>query len=114
MRNPVPLEVPEPYATVDRLIEAGDTAGATEALRAIEGDAQIIDMLRAKLALVDGSVPALAVMNRLVQLMRQNAELPGIQELDREASRLAYETGKSSLAHSHPPPPMRPKREDPK
>jgi len=34
--------------------------------------------------------------------------LPGVQELYREASRLSYQSGASSLAHSHPPPPPGP------
>lgn len=105
----VALNLPEPYARIDRLIEGGDTAAAERALSEQGQDADFVEMLRAKLALAQGTQPALSVMNRLVQLMRKNDKLPGIQELYREASRLAYESRQSSLAYSHPPPPMVPK-----
>jgi len=100
------LNLPEPYARIDRLIEGGDTAAAERALSEHGENADLVEMLRAKLALAQGTQPALAVMNRLVNLMKKNDKLPGIQDLYREASRLAYESRQSSLAYSHPPPPI--------
>ena len=42
----------------------------------------------------------------LVQLMRKHPDFPGAKELYQEASNLSYQTRQSSMAHSHPPPPV--------
>jgi hypothetical protein len=102
------LALPEPFAGIDQLIEAGDTVGAERALAGVAGE-PLAELLRAKIALVTGSQPPGMVMQRLVQLMRQSKDLPGVQELYREASAQSYESHESSLSHSHPPPPIAPK-----
>jgi len=47
-------------------------------------------------------------MTRLVALMRDEPGLPGAQALYRDATALSYQSRASSLAHSHPPPPLEP------
>ncbi len=47
-------------------------------------------------------------VQKLVALMRENADLPGAKELYQEASQRAYEVRRSSMAYSHPPPPADP------
>jgi hypothetical protein len=105
------LNLPAPYAGIDTLIENGDFAQAREALSTASEDALLSELLEVKIGLLDGSLQAQIAMNRLLALMRKNGKLPGVQELYRLASSRSYEQGSSSLSHSHPPPPMKPKAE---
>lgn len=90
---------------IDQLIEAGDFAAARSALDALPvSDALIV--LRIKLDLFEGSLPAGAAMQKLIALMRKNADAPGAKELYQEASNMAYQSRTSSVSHSHPPPPV--------
>jgi hypothetical protein len=100
------LDLPEPYSEIDQLIEAGDTTLAEQKLAQASGDAQVAEVVRVKLGLVTGALAPGMAMQRLVQLMRTNAKVPGAQALYQEASRLSYVSRESSLAHSHPPPPV--------
>jgi hypothetical protein len=104
------LGLPEPYGEVDRLVEAGDFGGAARALAKLQGDAEIKKLLSMKVALATGAQTADAVMQRLIRLMKDNEGLPGAKELYSEVSRLSYESRQSSVAYSHPPPPMSPKK----
>src|SRR5262245_61764233 len=99
-------ELPENYSVIDSLLEAGDLAGAREMLEAAAGSDDTYAVLRCKLALYDGSLPAGAVMQKLIQLMRRDASWPGAKALYDEASNLAYQSRQSSTAYSHPPPPV--------
>jgi hypothetical protein len=107
------LNLPEPFAKVDEIAEQGDLGGARAALAALSrtgsGPAPLSDLLDVKLGLLEGTLAPQLAMNRLLALMRQDAKLPGAHELYKEASQIAYEGHSSSLAHSHPPPPMKPK-----
>jgi hypothetical protein len=103
------LNLPGPYAGIDALIENGDFAQAREALSTAPEDGLLSELLEVKIGLLDGSLQAQIAMNRLLARMRKDAKLPGLQELYRQASNRSYEQGSSSLSHSHPPPPMKPK-----
>jgi hypothetical protein len=104
----VGLSVPEAYRTIDRLIETGDFSGARERLEALgEQETPGYTLLELKLGLRDGSLLPASVENRVVQLLRLNPDTPGARELYQEASALAFRHGQSSLAHSHPPPPIK-------
>ena len=95
------------YEHIDRLLAEGMFNEATAALEGA-GDADRFQILRVKLALKNGSMPAGAAMQKLIQLMREKPDLPGAKELYQEASKLAYSEHESSAALSHPPPPVRP------
>jgi hypothetical protein len=111
------LNLPEPFAGVDALVEQRDFAAARAALTPL-ADARVnpplVELLEAKIGLLDGTVAPQLVMNRLLALMRQDAKLAGAHELYKEASETSYEERSSSMAHSHPPPPMKPKAGPPK
>jgi hypothetical protein len=100
------LNLPDPYASIDALVESGDFALAREALRTEEGNLAFVELLEVKIALLDGSLQPQLVMNRLLALMRKDAKIPGLQELYRAAADMSYDRGSSSLSHSHPPPPI--------
>ena len=106
------LGLPEPFAEVDRLIEDGDIGGAARALGSAKGDPQLKELVAAKLALVTGAQSPDSVMQKLINLMKQRSDLPGAKELYQEVSRLSYQSKQSSVAYSHPPPPMVPKKGD--
>jgi hypothetical protein len=97
---------------IERLLDAGDLEGARSALVATSPEDESFTVARIRLGLYDGSLPAGAVMQALIQLMRRNSDWPGAKALYHEASRLSYRTRESSVAHSHPPPPpSSPRRE---
>ena len=52
-------------------------------------------------------VPAHAAVQELIKIMRRQEDFPGARELYQEASDSAYAARQSSVAHSHPPPPVR-------
>ena len=67
---------------------------------------EAFSVVRVKLELYDGSLPPLAAIQQLVQLMRKHPDFPGAKELYQEASSLSFQERQSSPAHSHPPPPV--------
>jgi hypothetical protein len=103
------LNLPEPFAKVDDLVELGDMTGARAALANARGNAALVELLEVKMALYEGTLAPQLAMNRLLTLMRQDAKLPGAHALYQEASQRSYEEHESSLSHSHPPPPSAPK-----
>jgi len=103
------LNLPEPFAKVDDLVEQGDMTGARLALGAIEGNTPLSELLEVKMGLYEGTVAPQLAMNRLLTMMRQDPKLPGAHALYQEASQRSYAERESSLSHSHPPPPSVPK-----
>jgi hypothetical protein len=101
-------DLPEELVPIDQLIEAGDYAGARKMLDQA-GTGNSVDVMRIKLALFDGTLAPPLAMQRLIQIMRLDPHVGGGKELYQEASSRAYETGISSVSHSHPPPPVSPK-----
>jgi hypothetical protein len=93
-------------ASIHRLLDAGDLDGARHALADAPRSDEAYAVVRVKLELYDGTLPPLAAIQQLVQLMRKRPDLPGAKELYQEASNLSFRTRQSSLAHSHPPPPV--------
>lgn len=104
-------DLPEELASIDALLEAGELEAARTALDEA-GDDPAAEVLRIKLLLYEGGVPPGLVMQKLIAVMRMHPDVPGGKELYQEASARAYRDRLSSMAHSHPPPPVRPK--DPK
>ena len=95
-------------ASIHRLLDAGDLEAARGALAQVPRSDEAYAVVRVKLELYDGSLPPLAAIQQLVQLMRKQPDFPGAKELYQEASNLSYQTRQSSPAHSHPPPPVGP------
>jgi hypothetical protein len=93
-------------ASIDRLLDAGELEGARAALARVPRSEEAFSVVRVKLDLYDGTLPPLAAIQQLVQLMRKRPDFPGAKELYQEASNLSFQTRQSSLAHSHPPPPV--------
>lgn len=101
--------LPEQYETIDQLLDNGRLDQAKNALDALPASDNRYEALRIKVGLLDGSVPPMRALQQLTALMRQNPDHPGAKALYQMASSLAYQTGQSSMAHSHPPPPTKPK-----
>lgn len=97
------------YETIDQLLAESAFDEARARLEGAPKD-RSFQLLRIKLGLAAGSMPAGVAMQRLIQLMREDPNLPGAKALYQEASRQAYSGRESSVAHSHPPPPVAPKR----
>ncbi len=93
-------------ASIDRLLDAGDLEGARAQLSEVPRSDETYAVVRVKLELYAGSLPPLAAIQQLLQLMRKHPDFPGAKELYQEASNLSYQTRQSSPAHSHPPPPV--------
>src|SRR5262245_4942312 len=96
-------------AAIDALLDSGNLEGARAALVQAPNNDDRFAVVRIKLALYDGSIPSGAAMQKLIALMRRDPDWPGAKELYQEASSMAYQSRESSVSHSHPPPPMRPK-----
>jgi hypothetical protein len=96
----------EAVSAITRMLEAGDLEGARAALSRIEANDEAFAVVRIKLGLYDGTLEPGPAMQQLIQLMRRRADFPGAKELYQEASALAYGSRQSSVAHSHPPPPV--------
>jgi len=103
------LNLPEPFGSIDALVERGNYTDARAALARTTDNPGLSELLDVKISLLEETLKPQLAMNRLLALMRKDAKLPGLQELYRAASELSYEVGASSLSHSHPPPPMKPK-----
>ena len=95
---------------IDGMLEAHDLERAREALLRVPATDESYSVARIKLALLDGSMPSGAAMQALIQLMRRNPDWPGAKTLYQQASTDAFQTRQSSVSHSHPPPPVEPKR----
>jgi hypothetical protein len=104
-------DLPADLAAIDQLLDAGDLDAARAALDAIADSSDAVLVVRIKLGLFDSSLPPEVAMQRLIAVMRRNPDAPGAKELYREASNVAYQSRKSSVSHSHPPPPVTPKDE---
>lgn len=97
------------YEKIDQLLIDQAFDQARQALQTAPRD-QTFQVLRIKLGLFDGSMPPGIAMQKLIQMMRETPDLRGAKTLYQEASKLAYTGRESSVAHSHPPPPVAPKR----
>ena len=95
------------YEHIDQLLTKEAFDEAKVALDAAP-DTEPAKILRIKLGLLSDSMPPGVAMQKLIQLMREKPDLPGAKELYQQASKLAYSGRESSVAHSHPPPPVRP------
>ncbi len=91
-------------ASIDHLLDSGDLDTARDKLAQVPRSDESYSVVRVKLELYAGSLPPLAAIQQLVQLMRRHPDFPGAKELYQEASKLSYQTRQSSPAHSHPPP----------
>lgn len=94
-------------ARVDALLDAGDLDGARALLAGVADADRRFAVVRIRLGMRDGTLAPEAAMQQLIQLMRKDENFPGAKALYQEASRAAYESRRSSVAHSHPPPPTR-------
>lgn len=92
---------------MDELLDARDLERARAALDAVEASDRRFDVLRIRLAFYEGSLPPQAAVQELIKVMRRDESFPGARELYQEASDAAYAAGQSSVAQSHPPPPVR-------
>ena len=101
-----PLMTAQDPASILRLLDAGDLEAARAELSQVPRSNEEYTVARVKLELYDGTLPPLAAIQQLLQLMRKNPDSPGAKELYQEASNLSYQTRQSSMAHSHPPPPV--------
>jgi len=97
------------YDTIDQLLSTDALDEARSALESAPRD-QMFQVLRIRLELLAGSMPPGLAMQKLIQMMRETPDLPGAKTVYQEASKLAYSGRESSVAHSHPPPPVAPKR----
>jgi hypothetical protein len=93
-------------ASIHVLLDAGDLEAARSELSQVPRTEEAYTVVRVKLELYDGTLPPLAAIQQLLQLMRKTPDFPGAKELYQEASNLSYRTRQSSPAHSHPPPPV--------
>jgi uncharacterized protein (DUF885 family) len=103
------VEMPSDFESIQRLLDSGDIESAREILSGTEPDDEAYTVLRLKIALMDGSLTPSVALQKLIQLMRRQANWPGAKALYQEASKLAYTERQSSASHSHVPPPVRPK-----
>jgi len=101
---PTPPQTPEP---IDELLDAGQLEPARELLQQVPTSDEKFAVVRVRLGLLDGSLPAGAAQQALIKLMRRDPDWPGAKELYQVASSQAYRSRESSASHSHPPPPVR-------
>ncbi len=92
---------------VDDLLLRGQLDPARELLSAVPLSDERFAVVRVKLGLMDGTLPAGAAQQSLIKLMRRDPDWPGAKELYQAASTEAYRGRESSASHSHPPPPVR-------
>jgi hypothetical protein len=104
MNNPLP----EPYASIDSLLEGGDFVAAKSKLESVRqgasADNDLIELLEIKAAVVGKQIEPGMGLTRIVAVMRRVPNLPFARALFQTISQMAYTGGKSSLSHSHPPP----------
>jgi hypothetical protein len=97
-----------------------DQAGSSQESMPTSGPAHLIgademtrfEFLQLMLGFRTHRVPAAVALTRLVRLLQQRKDLPGGREFYAELSKAAYAERASSLAHSHPPPPVEPKDDE--
>lgn len=101
----------DPTATkpeaVDDLLLRGELDQARELLAEVPVSDERFAVVRVKLGLMDGTLPAGAAQQALIKLMRRDPDWPGAKQLYQAASNEAYRGRESSASHSHPPPPVR-------
>ena len=103
------VETPADFESIQRLLDNGDLESARDVLEGTEENDEAYTVLRLRLSILEGSVTPNVALQKLIQLMRQQPNLPGARSLYQEASKLAYAERQSSASHSHIPPPARPK-----
>jgi hypothetical protein len=103
------VEMPADFESIQRLLDTGDIDSARDILAGTEPDDEAYSVLRLKLAMMEGSLTPQVALQKLIQLMRRQANWPGARTLYQEASKLAYAERQSSASHSHLPPPVRQK-----
>jgi hypothetical protein len=101
------VQMPSDFEAIDRLIEVGEVEQAKDILSNTDADDESYAVLRIKIALLDGSLPPAAAMQRLIALMRRQQDWPGAKALYQIASQRAYSDHESSVSHSHIPPPVK-------
>ena len=99
-------ELPEAYRIIDEQISSGEFGAAERALADAHDRPELNELLRIKLDVRRGEANPSVAMQHLVALMRNHKQLPTALALYQEVSSLAYKSRESSLAHSHPPPPI--------
>lgn len=102
-----PAEVEAALAEIDRLIDAEDYETARDRLAGLPPGGDALAVRKLALSLHEGGLDADVVMVRLTQIMRKNPSLECARALYQRASNWSYSSGRSSPAHSHPPPPPR-------
>jgi hypothetical protein len=88
---------------IDALLEVGQFDDARQLLQPSPQDGDFV-VLRLKLALYEGKLSLHAAMQALVQLIRDQPASEAARRLYDYASKRAFQTGISSVSHSHPPP----------
>jgi hypothetical protein len=101
------ITLPSGPDPVDELLEAGQLEPARALLAQVPQGDERFAVVRVKLGLMDGSLPAGAAQQALIKLMRRDPDWPGAKVLYQLASSQAYRSRESSASHSHPPPPVR-------
>ena len=86
-------------------LDAGRLSDARSKLDA-RGSEPVIELYRIQLAFQEGSVNPDILLQKLIELMRDEPTLPGATQLYQQISVAAYQAHRSSTAHSHPPPPL--------
>jgi hypothetical protein len=102
-------EIPADFESISRLLDDGDLDTARDILARTDETDDTYNVLRLKLSILDHSVSPNVALQKLIQMMRTEPNLPGARALYQEASKLAYAERQSSASHSHIPPPVRPK-----
>jgi hypothetical protein len=107
----VEVVYPSDLAPVQDLLDAQDYETAQDRIEGLRGtvgpdDAPYLELLEIQLSLAKSEVAPGLALARLVAVMRDNPSIGGLKDLYQHISSLMYSSGQSSLAHSHPPPPI--------
>lgn len=102
-------EIPADFESILQLLNSGDLDTARDILERADQNEDTYNVLRLRLAVLDGTVSPNVALQKLIQMMRIQPDLPGARALYQEASKLSYAERQSSASHSHIPPPVRPK-----
>ncbi|MEN9579649.1 MAG: hypothetical protein RJA70_2658 [Pseudomonadota bacterium] len=97
---------PAPGSTVG----SGAASGAAAQLIGADEMARY-EFLQVKLSVRMNRIAAPQALTRLLRLLQQKNDLRGGRELYAELSKAAYTSRDSSMAHSHPPPAVLPKKD---
>jgi len=101
------VPIPSDFEALSRLLDAGDIEQVRDILAGIDAEDESYLVLRIKLSVLDGSLPPGAAMQRLIQLMRREADWPFAKECYQWTSQQAFLQRQSSAALSHIPPPVK-------